>query len=128
MGEAILFVAPRERRMLRAIEHAARQAIEPMKMLEHRRTSTQHRLAKFKERIRETMMGEEPRDLLQPGERADRRGFRAGAGCRWPSWCRATSRCCWTTPSDPLLERRQRSEVAERREFNDRGGRDFGNH
>ncbi|MCS3454224.1 ATP-dependent RNA helicase DeaD [Aeromonas sp. BIGb0405] len=57
-GEAILFVAPRERRMLRAIEHATRQAIEPMKM-----PSTddinQHRMTKFKERIRETMMGEE---------------------------------------------------------------------
>ncbi|MGL6164727.1 MAG: DEAD/DEAH box helicase, partial [Aeromonas veronii] len=57
-GEAILFVAPRERRMLRAIEHATRQAIEPMKM-PSTEDINQHRLAKFKERIRETMMGEE---------------------------------------------------------------------
>ncbi|MGL5607422.1 MAG: DEAD/DEAH box helicase, partial [Aeromonas veronii] len=55
-GEAILFVAPRERRMLRAIEHATRQAIEPMKM-PSTEDINQHRLAKFKERIRETMMG-----------------------------------------------------------------------
>ncbi len=57
-GEAILFVAPRERRMLRAIEHATRQAIEPMKM-PSTEDINQHRLTKFKERIRETMMGEE---------------------------------------------------------------------
>ncbi|MGL5537228.1 MAG: DEAD/DEAH box helicase, partial [Aeromonas veronii] len=48
-GEAILFVAPRERRMLRAIEHATRQAIEPMKM-PSTEDINQHRLAKFKER------------------------------------------------------------------------------
>ena len=46
-GEAILFVAPRERRMLRAIEHATRQAIEPMKM-PSTEDINQHRLAKFK--------------------------------------------------------------------------------
>mgnify|MGYP003556295733 FL=1 len=57
-GEAILFVAPRERRMLRAIEHATRQAIEPMKM-PSTEDINQHRMTKFKERIRETMMGEE---------------------------------------------------------------------
>ncbi len=44
--------------MLRAIEHATRQAIEPMKM-PSTEDINQHRLAKFKERIRETMMGEE---------------------------------------------------------------------
>jgi ATP-dependent RNA helicase DeaD len=57
-GEAILFVAPRERRMLRAIEQATRQAIEPMKM-PSTEDINQHRMTKFKERIRETMMGEE---------------------------------------------------------------------
>ncbi|MFL9592794.1 DEAD/DEAH box helicase [Aeromonas schubertii] len=57
-GEAILFVAPRERRMLRSIEHATRQSIEPMKM-PTTADINQHRLTKFKERIRETMMGEE---------------------------------------------------------------------
>lgn len=57
-GEAILFVAPRERRMLRSIEHATRQSIEPMKM-PTMADINQHRLTKFKERIRETMMGEE---------------------------------------------------------------------
>ncbi|MGL5040898.1 MAG: DEAD/DEAH box helicase, partial [Aeromonas sp.] len=57
-GEAILFVAPRERRMLRAIEQATRQAIEPMKM-PSTEDINQHRMTKFKERIRATMMGEE---------------------------------------------------------------------
>ena len=49
-GEAILFVAPRERRMLQAIERATRQTIEPMQ-LPSREIINDQRIARFKERI-----------------------------------------------------------------------------
>ena len=49
-GEAILFVAPRERNMLRAIERATRQPIEAMN-LPTLDDVNQRRIARFKERI-----------------------------------------------------------------------------
>ncbi|WP_407351786.1 DEAD/DEAH box helicase [Luteimonas sp. R10] len=49
-GEAILFVAPRERGMLGAIERATRQKIEPME-LPSVETVNERRVAKFLERI-----------------------------------------------------------------------------
>ena len=56
-GEAILFAAPRERRMLRAIERATKKQIEEMSL-----PSTQdvndRRVAKFKDRITEAMSAE----------------------------------------------------------------------
>jgi len=53
-GEAILFIAPRERNMLRAIEHATRQAIEPLTLPSVIDVNTQ-RVAKFKLRITEAL-------------------------------------------------------------------------
>jgi ATP-dependent RNA helicase DeaD len=53
-GEAILFVAPRERNMLRAIERATRQVIEPMNLPTVDAVNTL-RIAKFKQRITETI-------------------------------------------------------------------------
>ena len=53
-GEAILFVAPRERNMLRAIERATRQLIEPMNLPSVDAVNTL-RIAKFKQRITETI-------------------------------------------------------------------------
>jgi ATP-dependent RNA helicase DeaD len=53
-GEAILFIAPRERNMLRAIERATRQAIEPMNLPSVDAVNTL-RIAKFKLRISETI-------------------------------------------------------------------------
>jgi ATP-dependent RNA helicase DeaD len=55
-GEAILFVAPRERRMLRAIEKATGQAIEPMGLPSVKDINAQ-RAARFKQRIRDTIAG-----------------------------------------------------------------------
>jgi ATP-dependent RNA helicase DeaD len=52
-GEAILFIAPRERNMLRAIERATRQVIEPMNLPSVDAVNTL-RIAKFKLRITET--------------------------------------------------------------------------
>ena len=49
-GTAILFASPRERRMLRAIEHATRQKIEPMR-LPSLRDVRDTRIKNFKEQI-----------------------------------------------------------------------------
>ncbi|MDP9084257.1 MAG: DEAD/DEAH box helicase [Pseudomonadota bacterium] len=53
-GEAILFIAPRERNMLRAIERATRQIIEPMN-LPTVDTVNALRIGKFKQRLTETI-------------------------------------------------------------------------
>ncbi|MGE0114188.1 MAG: DEAD/DEAH box helicase [Steroidobacteraceae bacterium] len=53
-GEAILFVSPRERRMLAAIERATRQPIEHMEMPSVEAVNNQ-RIVKFKTRITETL-------------------------------------------------------------------------
>ncbi|PLX79973.1 MAG: ATP-dependent RNA helicase [Desulfuromonas sp.] len=57
-GKAILFVAPRERRMLAAIERATRQPIKPM-ALPTRKDITSRRIDVFKERIATTMESED---------------------------------------------------------------------
>ena len=53
-GDAILFVAPRERGMLRAIERATRQTIEAM-ALPTAETVNDRRIAKFMQRISDTL-------------------------------------------------------------------------
>ncbi|MBK8163601.1 MAG: DEAD/DEAH box helicase [Gammaproteobacteria bacterium] len=57
-GEAILFVAPRERRMLAAIERATRQPIAPMQ-LPTRADIAGRRIEQFKQSITETIEGQE---------------------------------------------------------------------
>lgn len=127
-GEAILFVAPRERRMLRAIEHATRQAIEPMKM-----PSTEdinlHRMTKFKERIRETMMGEEleiylnlVNELIEE-DSADPLELAAALAKLVQG---DQPLLLDDSIPDPLLNAGNDRGGFERRDFNDRGGRDFG--
>jgi ATP-dependent RNA helicase DeaD len=56
-GDAILFVAPRERRMLRAIERATRKEIEMMELPSTELINDQ-RVAKFKQRISDTLANE----------------------------------------------------------------------
>ena len=58
-GEAILFVTPRERGMLRAIERATRQPIQPMQLPSIEAVNEQ-RVARFKQRITDTL---EERDM-----------------------------------------------------------------
>ncbi|SIQ16521.1 ATP-dependent RNA helicase CsdA [Aeromonas sp. RU39B] len=127
-GEAILFVAPRERRMLRAIEHATRQSIEPMKM-PTMADINQHRMAKFKERIRETMLGEELdnyyeliNELVSEDE------------CDPIELAAALAKLVQgdqpllldESKPDPLLSQPPREfERREQRDFGDRGERDF---
>jgi len=53
-GDAILFVAPRERRMLSAIEHATRQKIEPLKLPTTEMVNNK-RIANFKQSITDTL-------------------------------------------------------------------------
>jgi ATP-dependent RNA helicase DeaD len=57
-GEAILFVAPRERRMLAAIERATRQKIERLE-LPTTETVNNKRVADFKQKISDTLAGGE---------------------------------------------------------------------
>ncbi len=53
-GDAILFVAPRERRMLKAIERATKQNIELMKLPSTEEVNDQ-RISKFKQRITDAL-------------------------------------------------------------------------
>ncbi len=57
-GEAILFIAPRERNLLRAIERATRQPITPME-LPTIAAVNDVRVAKFKQQITDTLAGGE---------------------------------------------------------------------
>lgn len=57
-GVAILFVAPREKRMLRAIETATRQPITPMQLPSHADIAD-HRIAQFKQNISAAMESQE---------------------------------------------------------------------
>jgi len=63
-GEAILFVAPRERNMLRIIERATRQPIEQMRLPSVADVNEQ-RIAKFKESITRAVQGGEGK-VFQP--------------------------------------------------------------
>jgi len=62
-GDAILFVAPRERRMLAAIEKATRQKIEPL-VLPSTEIVNNRRIANFKQSISDTLAAGEL-DFLQ---------------------------------------------------------------
>ena len=69
-GEAILFVTPRERGMLRAIERATRQPIEPMR-LPTAQDVNQQRVTRFRDRITAALDGAETgrfRELLEAYE------------------------------------------------------------
>ena len=57
-GEAILFVHPRERRLLKRLEQATRQTIEPMD-LPSNRDINKRRIARFHERITEALGSKE---------------------------------------------------------------------
>ncbi len=57
-GEAILFVAPRERRMLRTIEKVSRQKIAPMKLPTAKNINEQ-RIKQFKQKITDTLANQD---------------------------------------------------------------------
>jgi len=62
-GDAILFVSPREKRMLYAIERATKKSIEPFQM-PTTEVINDKRIAEFKERISETMASGEDLELF----------------------------------------------------------------
>jgi ATP-dependent RNA helicase DeaD len=71
-GEAILFLTPRERNMLRYIEHATRSPLEPMELPTVADVNEQ-RVARFRQRITEAVasgQGEPFRSLIEEIERA----------------------------------------------------------
>lgn len=53
-GEAILFLAPRERRMLKTIEKAIRRTLEPLRFPSTQEINAR-RVLRFKERVKETL-------------------------------------------------------------------------
>jgi len=57
LGDAILFVSPREKRLLHAIEKTIRQPIEPMQMPTAKDINMQ-RVLRFKQRIRDSLANE----------------------------------------------------------------------
>ncbi|HRJ53020.1 MAG TPA: DEAD/DEAH box helicase [Candidatus Thiothrix moscowensis] len=63
-GDAILFVSPRERHLLRAIERATRKPIELME-LPSTEVINNLRIAQFKQRITDTLEAEDSLDLYQ---------------------------------------------------------------
>jgi ATP-dependent RNA helicase DeaD len=70
-GEAILFVAPRERHLLRAIERATRQSITPMELPTVEMVNDR-RIARFLQKITDTIAageGEPFRELIEQYER-----------------------------------------------------------
>jgi ATP-dependent RNA helicase DeaD len=70
-GEAILFIAPRERNMLRIIERATRQTLEQMRLPSIADVNEQ-RVARFKQRITEAVASGEGaafRELMEEFER-----------------------------------------------------------
>jgi len=62
-GDAILFVSPREKRMLRSIEKATRQKIERMDLPSHSLVN-ERRVEKFKQRITDTLADNNDLDLF----------------------------------------------------------------
>jgi len=62
-GDAILFVSPREKRMLRSIEKATRLKIERMDLPSHDLVN-ERRVEKFKQRITDTIKGGENKKLF----------------------------------------------------------------
>mgnify|MGYP003968939099 CR=1 FL=1 len=63
-GDAILFVAPREKRMLHTIERATRHRIEQMDLPTYEQINT-HRIDRFKQKVRDTLGNGEHLEFYQ---------------------------------------------------------------
>ncbi|HEX7816948.1 DEAD/DEAH box helicase [Dyella sp.] len=130
-GEAILFVTPREKGMLRAIERATRQPIEEMKLPTVEAVNDQ-RIAKFKQRITDTLaMGELSlfQQLIEQYE-AEHNVPAMEIAAALARIAQGDQPLLLTPPPrrerDPAFERPERGERAERRprEGDDRPRRD----
>lgn len=119
-GTAILFASPRERRMLRAIEHATRQKIEPMR-LPSLRDVRDTRIKNFKEQI-SLIMGKEElepyrevvEELVQ--EQATTLEDAAAALCYLAQRERPFPDANDNTPEPPMWQERERRPRGDDRE------------
>jgi ATP-dependent RNA helicase DeaD len=118
-GEAILFIAPRERNMLRVIERATRQTIEQMSLPSIADVNEQ-RVSRFKQRITEAVTAGEGavfRELIEQFEREQ----------SIPAIDIAAALASLLQGGSPLLLP-ERPERQERFEGGDRGGEGGGRH
>ncbi|WP_133498810.1 DEAD/DEAH box helicase [Cognatilysobacter terrigena] len=133
-GEAILFVTPRERGMLRAIERATRQPIEPMEPPSIESVNAR-RVDKFMERISDALESAELpmyRDLIERFEN-ERNVPAVEIAAALAHLLQGESPLLMPTGHDPLLdaqrrdrmdrERQDRGPRQERPQRDDRGGR-----
>jgi ATP-dependent RNA helicase DeaD len=108
-GDAILFMTPREKYLLRSIEKATRQPVEQMHLPTAETVNTL-RLGKFAERITETLASEDVsafRDLIASYEE-EHNVPAAEIAAALPSWPRAASRS-WSRNCRQLLSSRSAS-------------------
>ena len=118
-GEAILFIAPRERNMLRVIERATRQTIEQMSLPSIADVNEQ-RVSRFKQRITEAVTAGEGavfRELIEQFEREQ----------SIPAIDIAAALASLLQGGSPLLLP-EKPERQERFEGGDRGGEGGGRH
>ncbi|MGE3500168.1 MAG: DEAD/DEAH box helicase [Candidatus Binatia bacterium] len=112
-GEAILFVAHREMRMLRAIERATRQPIEPMRA-PSRAAIVDRRIAQFKQTVFDTLASE---DMAFFAELIDEMAHERGVEAREI----AAALACLVQRDRPLrLEMAEEAPVREPRAERDR--------
>lgn len=125
-GQAILFVSPREIRMLKTIERATRQTIAPMRM-PTRQDVANRRIELFKQRI-STTLAESPEDVAFFEELLEQ--FRSESG---ESAERVAAALATLAQGDRSLrelsakpERAERTERPDRENRQDRGGAERG--
>ena len=116
-GDAILFVAPREKRMLNAIERATKQKIEMME-LPSTEVINDKRIAKFKQRITDTLANEEIAQFSQLVEQYQQEHNVPAIEIA------AALAQLLQGDSDFLLTNRPQKRMSEDRFREDRGGRD----
>ncbi len=117
-GQAILFVSPREKRMLRSIEKATRQTITQMQLPSHQDVKNK-RINQFKQKIAETIESQDLsffEDLIAGYQEEHDNGLsEIGAALAY-----------LVQRERPLNAKEQKRERATKRSFDDRNGNDSG--
>jgi ATP-dependent RNA helicase DeaD len=125
-GTAILFVSPREKRMLRAIEQATRQPIEEMKLPTHEDIADK-RIAQFKQTLSKTLESQELgyfSNVLESYQQEHDVAMTDIASAL--AYLLQKERPLLPAPMPaerPVHESRERSDRGERKERSDRGDR-----
>ena len=112
-GDAILFVSPRERNMLRVIERVTKQQLEEMKMPSVADVN-ELRVVKFKEKITAAVLSGAGKEFQRCSSRSNPRATfpRSRSPPRSPAWCRARRRCSSRRSPSPNSRRRRRASTA----------------